>query len=122
MSDQVITIVRSIGSLTFDAVFDEAHDSDLEVTDSPVETGVTVSDHAYMFQSSPALSSGRYRELYLPCCTRSLQKDWPTSGDTKFLMRNKHPLLRQFEIEILLKRKFVGALDTPVHNDTFRHP
>lgn len=42
------TIIRSIGSLTFDAVFEESHESDLEVTEFPIETGSMISDHAYM--------------------------------------------------------------------------
>lgn len=49
MSDvQPVAIIRSIDGLVFDAVFEESHESDLEVTDNPVETGVVVSDHAYM--------------------------------------------------------------------------
>lgn len=35
-------------ALTFDAVLREEHTSELAVTDSPVETGVLLSDHAYM--------------------------------------------------------------------------
>ena len=35
-------------ALTFDAVIREAHTSELSVTDAPVETGVVMSDHAFM--------------------------------------------------------------------------
>lgn len=35
-------------ALTFDAVIREEHTSELSVTDNPVETGVVISDHAYM--------------------------------------------------------------------------
>lgn len=35
-------------ALTFDAVIREEHTSELAVTDNPVETGVVISDHAYM--------------------------------------------------------------------------
>jgi hypothetical protein len=35
-------------ALTFDAVIRESHTSELAVTDNPVETGVVMSDHAYM--------------------------------------------------------------------------
>jgi hypothetical protein len=35
-------------ALTFDSVIREAHTSELAVTDNPVETGVVMSDHAYM--------------------------------------------------------------------------
>lgn len=45
MSGQ-IAIIRAIGGLVFDAVFEEQHESGLDVTDNPVETGVVVSDHA----------------------------------------------------------------------------
>ena len=44
---QPIAIVRSMGGLVFDAVFEEVHDHELEVTENPVETGVLVADHAY---------------------------------------------------------------------------
>jgi hypothetical protein len=43
-----VSILRHMGGLTFDAVFKESHTAELEVTDNPVEGGVTVSDHAYM--------------------------------------------------------------------------
>lgn len=39
---------RNIAGYTFDAVLTEEHTSELEVTDSPVETGESISDHAYM--------------------------------------------------------------------------
>ena len=35
-------------AITFDAVIREEHTSELSVTDNPVETGVVLSDHAYM--------------------------------------------------------------------------
>lgn len=35
-------------ALTFDAVIRESHTAELSVTDNPVETGVVLSDHAYM--------------------------------------------------------------------------
>jgi hypothetical protein len=57
MSEQV-TIIRSMGGLVFDAVFEETHESDLEVTDNPVETGVKVSDHAYMNPLRLTISAG----------------------------------------------------------------
>lgn len=53
-----VTIIRSMGGLVFDAVFEERHESALEVTDSPLETGVVVSDHAYMKPLSVTLSAG----------------------------------------------------------------
>ena len=34
--------------LVFDAVVEEVHETELKITDNPVETGVAVSDHAYM--------------------------------------------------------------------------
>lgn len=50
MSDEVIVSVltRGFGGLTFDAVLVEDHSSDLEITDNPVETGVSVTDHSYL--------------------------------------------------------------------------
>lgn len=55
---QPVAIIRSMGGLVFDAVFDETHESDLEVTDNPVETGVVVSDHAYMKPLKVTLLAG----------------------------------------------------------------
>ncbi|MES2587014.1 MAG: hypothetical protein V4536_08855 [Pseudomonadota bacterium] len=43
-----VAIIRSIDGYVFDAVFSEEHEAQLEVTDNPVETGVVVSDHAFM--------------------------------------------------------------------------
>lgn len=47
-ADQQVTIMRSIGPLTFDAVLTEEHSSELQVTTNPVETGVAVADHCFM--------------------------------------------------------------------------
>lgn len=55
---QPVAIIRSMGGLVFDAVFQEDHESELEVTDNPVETGVVVSDHAYMKPLRFTLSAG----------------------------------------------------------------
>lgn len=68
MSDvQPVAIIRSMGGLVFDAVFEETHESELEVTDNPVETGVVVSDHAYMKPLRLTLSAGvSDTPLYVP--------------------------------------------------------
>jgi hypothetical protein len=42
------TIVRSVAGYTFDASLVETHESELEVTENPVETGVIIADHAFM--------------------------------------------------------------------------
>lgn len=53
-----IAIIRSMGGLVFDAVFREQHESSLEVTENPVETGVEVADHAYMAPLRCTISAG----------------------------------------------------------------
>lgn len=53
-----VAILRSMGGLVFDAVFEESHLSELEVTDNPVETGVVVSDHAFMLPYRCRLVAG----------------------------------------------------------------
>lgn len=59
MSDIVVVVPRrSVGGLVFDATFSEQHTSELKVTDNPVETGVTVSDHAYMSPDSITIEAG----------------------------------------------------------------
>lgn len=57
MSEQ-ISIFRSIGDLVFDATFSEAHTSELEVTDNPTETGVLISDHAFMKPLKLTITAG----------------------------------------------------------------
>lgn len=58
LSRQPVAIIRSMGGLVFDAVFEETHESELEVTDNPVESGVVVSDHAYMKPLKLTISAG----------------------------------------------------------------
>ena len=43
-----VTLMYSIGSLTFDAWLAEAHTSELQVTENPVERGSVISDHCFM--------------------------------------------------------------------------
>jgi hypothetical protein len=47
-----------MGGLSFDAVFEESHDYELQVTDNPVESGVVVSDHAFMLPVHVSISAG----------------------------------------------------------------
>lgn len=58
MAEQAVTLIRSVGGLIFDATFEEQHESDLEVTDNPVESGVTVSDHAFAKPKRITLQAG----------------------------------------------------------------
>lgn len=58
LNQQQVGIIRSMGGLVFDAVFEETHEAELEVTDNPVETGVVVSDHAFMKPLKVTLSAG----------------------------------------------------------------
>ena len=44
----LIGIRTSIGGLVFDAVFKEDHTSNLTMTDHPVETGASLTDHAFI--------------------------------------------------------------------------
>lgn len=43
-----VAVVRKFDSMIFDATISENHVSELEVTDSPIETGQSISDHAFM--------------------------------------------------------------------------
>lgn len=56
--EQPIAIMRFMGALFFDAVFEEQHESELQVTDNPVESGVTVSDHAFMLPRRCTIVAG----------------------------------------------------------------
>ncbi len=58
LNQQQVAIIRSMGGLVFDAVFEETHEADLEVTDNPVETGIVVSDHAFMKPLRVKISAG----------------------------------------------------------------
>lgn len=70
---QQTAIIRSMDGLVFDAVLEETHESELEVTDNPVETGVVVSDHAFMKPLRVTLSAG---------VTDTPLKSWQSSGGT----------------------------------------
>lgn len=69
---QAVAILRQIGpetnpqndrgihlrGLVFDATFSEKHESPAEVTENPVETGVSVADHMYMKPLRVTISAG----------------------------------------------------------------
>lgn len=57
MSEQ-IAILRSVGGLVFDATFKESHESPMEVTENPVESGVKISDHAYLGPKRLTIEAG----------------------------------------------------------------
>jgi Dit-like phage tail protein len=60
-----VTIIHSIETLTFDAVLTESHESQLQVTSNPVETGVMISDHCFM-QPLKVTISAAVSDLKLP--------------------------------------------------------
>lgn len=43
-----VSIIRSIGGLTFDVTVSESHERTLTIVESPVERGSPIPDHAYM--------------------------------------------------------------------------
>jgi hypothetical protein len=49
---------RSLGNIIFDATFEESHQHDLQVTDNPVESGVVISDHAFMLPLKLTIYAG----------------------------------------------------------------
>jgi hypothetical protein len=53
-----VTILRSVGGLSFDATFEERHRSELEVPEDPLETGVTITDHSFMKPLSLSMKVG----------------------------------------------------------------
>lgn len=55
---QSISIIRHVGGITFDATFEERHEAILNITDNPVETGVVVSDHAFMSPLKVVITAG----------------------------------------------------------------
>jgi len=50
--------LRSMAGFTADAVLEEAHNDDLTITDHPVETGSTISDHAFKMPAEVTLTYG----------------------------------------------------------------
>lgn len=50
MADEIVTTYFStpLGNFIFDAFFTIQHESNLTITDHPIQTGANVSDHAYM--------------------------------------------------------------------------
>lgn len=55
---QPVAIIRSVGGLVFDATFSEKHEIEAEITENPVETGVTVADHMFMKPIRLTVSAG----------------------------------------------------------------
>lgn len=55
---QAVGIIRKIGGLTFDATFSEKHEIEAEITENPVETGVSVADHMFMKPLRVTISAG----------------------------------------------------------------
>jgi hypothetical protein len=55
---QPVAIIRSVGGLVFDATFKEHHESPAEVTENPVETGVSIADHMFMKPLRVTISAG----------------------------------------------------------------
>lgn len=55
---ELVSIVRNVGGLIFDATFSEQHKVELEVTDNPVERGAPVTDHARMKPVSVTIKAG----------------------------------------------------------------
>lgn len=55
---QAVAIIRSVGGLVFDATFNEKHEIEAEITENPVETGVSVADHMFMKPLRVTVSAG----------------------------------------------------------------
>jgi hypothetical protein len=71
----IMTVLRHTGGLVFDAVFRESHESELIVTDNPVEAGNIISDHAYMGPLRLVIDAG------VSDTPLALQPDDPFSSD-----------------------------------------
>lgn len=56
MSD--VAIIKNVGGIVFDATFKEEHEDTSTVTDNPIETGVSVSDHMYANPRKVTISAG----------------------------------------------------------------
>lgn len=59
-------ILRGFGGFTFDAIFEEEHNLELEVTDYPVETGVSLTDHSYMKPNKVTMTVGVTNHQLVP--------------------------------------------------------
>lgn len=55
---ELISIVRNVGGLIFDATFQEQHKVELDVTENPVERGAPVTDHARRKPVSVTIQAG----------------------------------------------------------------
>lgn len=87
-----IAILRKFGGLTFDATFSEAHESELVVTDNPVETGVIISDHAYMAPLRLTIEAG-VSDVPL----RGVQPGDPFSSDSSGRSRRAFEVLTELQ-------------------------
>ena len=100
---QPIAIMRSMGGLVFDAVFSESHQSDMEVTDNPVETGVVVSDHAYMKPLTLTLSAGVSDILLNQVTTDAFASDTGRSRKAFELLTELQKKAEPFDVQTGLK-------------------
>lgn len=97
-----ITIIRRMGGLVFDAVFEEMHDSELEVTDNPVETGVTVSDHAYMKPLRCTINAG-VSDVALPRSPSQFDAGVSRSQEAYRLLTELQSAAEPFDVQTGLK-------------------
>lgn len=58
MSIQRVAILRNVGGLVFDATLREAHTSEIELTENPIELGSEVSDHMYVKPKKLTICAG----------------------------------------------------------------
>lgn len=61
MKNTPITVINKphkVGSFTFDSTYFEQHNSDVEVTDQPIEFGAYIPDHAYVKPIVLTISAG----------------------------------------------------------------
>ena len=70
---ELVSIVRNVGGLIFDATFSEQHKVELEVTDNPVERGAPVTDHARMKPVSVTIKAGVSAVLVASWLMKSLR-------------------------------------------------
>ncbi len=56
--NDVSIISRSVGTLVFDATFEEGHSSEMEVTENPIDNGSSITDHTFMRQARVRITAG----------------------------------------------------------------
>ena len=95
MADEIVTTYFSTkqGNYVFDAYFSINHESNLTITEHPIQTGASISDHAYMEAQTVTFEIGMSNVMK----DLALTSVKPFSGTDSSRSANAYKILRQLQ-------------------------